>query len=225
MIYITGDTHGEIEPFLNRLAKFDIAPGDTVLVCGDFGFVWGDPYHNAMLKELSEFSYTIAFVDGNHENFEFLNLHPTEQWHGGMIHRIEKNIVHLMRGNIFEIEGKSFFAFGGAYSRDKFRRRKNVSWWEQELPTNEDYRTAAANLEKAEYKVDYVITHQIPQHFIFRLDCSFYPDEHDKELTGYLDWLYDNLLFSRFFSGHWHINRTFDDGRMNILLDDVVCIK
>ena len=40
MIYITGDTHGELERFkgkeLRRLGKNDI-----LLVLGDFGFLWG----------------------------------------------------------------------------------------------------------------------------------------------------------------------------------------
>ena len=67
MIYITGDTHGELTPFLERLAQYELSPKDTVIVCGDFGFVWGDPYHNAMLKELANLKYTICFIDGNHE--------------------------------------------------------------------------------------------------------------------------------------------------------------
>lgn len=221
MIYITGDTHGELNPFLKRLDKYELSSDDMVIVCGDFGFVWGDPYHNAMLKQLSGKDFTICFVDGNHENFEFLNMHPVEEnWNGGRIHRIERNVIHLMRGQIYDIDGKSFLAFGGAYSRDKYMRRKNVSWWEEELPTNEEYRTAVFNLENVGYQVDYVLTHQIPQHIIGALQCN--PDPHDSELTGFLDWLYlDKLSFRQWFAGHWHINRSFDDGKMNTLLDEV----
>ena len=62
MIYITGDTHGEFDEFMNRLAKYNLNPDDTVIVCGDFGFVWGDPYHNAILKELTKLDFTICFV-------------------------------------------------------------------------------------------------------------------------------------------------------------------
>lgn len=39
MIYVTGDTHGDIERFkssgIHKLKK-----GDSIIVCGDFGFVW-----------------------------------------------------------------------------------------------------------------------------------------------------------------------------------------
>ncbi len=224
MIYITGDTHGELDPFLNRLAKYDLTPNDTVIVCGDFGFVWGDPYHNAMLKELSKQNYTICFVDGNHENFEFLNLHTVEEnWHGGRIHRVEQNVIHLMRGQIYDLEGKSFFTFGGAYSRDKYMRRRHISWWEDELPNNTDYKTASTNLNRVGYSVDYVLTHQIPSCIIYAINHT--PDPHDIELTGFFDWLYRNgLTFKKWFAGHWHINETLDNGRMNILLNDVVII-
>lgn len=224
MIYITGDTHGELDPFLNRLAKYDLTPNDTVIVCGDFGFVWGDPYHNAMLKELSKQNYTICFVDGNHENFEFLNLHTVEEnWHGGRIHRVEQNVIHLMRGQIYDLEGKSFFTFGGAYSHDKYMRRRHISWWEDELPNNTDYKTASTNLNRVGYSVDYVLTHQIPSCIIYAINHT--PDPHDIELTGFFDWLYRNgLTFKKWFAGHWHINETLDNGRMNILLNDVVII-
>ena len=39
MIYVTGDTHGDIERFkssgIHKLKK-----SDSIIVCGDFGFVW-----------------------------------------------------------------------------------------------------------------------------------------------------------------------------------------
>lgn len=30
------------------------------------------------------------------------------EWQGGKVHEIEEGILHLMRGQIFEIEGKTF---------------------------------------------------------------------------------------------------------------------
>lgn len=219
MIYVTGDTHGELAEFTERTAPLALTENDTLIVCGDFGFVWGDPAHNAMLEELSLLPFTIAFADGNHENFEQLYMHPVEDWQGGRVHRVERNIVHLMRGEVFEIEGRRFFAFGGAYSVDKMWRRNRISWWEEEIPRAEEYNAAADNLERAGYRVDFVLTHQIPRRFIHAL--NFAPNEPEMELTGYLDWLYDNLAFKKWFAGHWHENLTFDGGKMNILYEDV----
>ena len=48
------------------------------------------------------------------------------------IHPNAPNVIHLMCGEIYNIEGKKFFTFGGAVSYDKEQRIPNVSWWKQE---------------------------------------------------------------------------------------------
>ena len=58
-------------------------------------------------------------MDGNHENFDILYKYPVEKWNDGKIHRITPNIVHLMRGEIYSIEGKTIFTFGGGTTVDK----------------------------------------------------------------------------------------------------------
>ena len=70
MIYVTGDTHGDIERFKSREMK-KLGSGDTLIICGDFGFLWDDSRaeRNA-LKKLASKDYTIAFVDGCHELME-----------------------------------------------------------------------------------------------------------------------------------------------------------
>ena len=68
------------------------------------------------LKKLSSLPFTIAFVDGCHENFDLLEQYPIEEWNGGKIHRISENIVHMMRGQVFYIQGKKIFTFGGGIS-------------------------------------------------------------------------------------------------------------
>ena len=51
MIYITGDTHGDIScfknPKLNKLGEKDI-----LIVCGDFGFIWNPQDKNERKNEL-----------------------------------------------------------------------------------------------------------------------------------------------------------------------------
>ena len=46
------------------------------------------------------------------------NDYPVEEWHGGKVHKIRDSVLHLMRGEIFDIDGKKFFAFGGAKSHN-----------------------------------------------------------------------------------------------------------
>ena len=107
-------------------------------------------------------SYTLLFVDGNHENFDRLNGYPVKEWHGGKVHELRPHVMHLMRGQVFEIDGKKIFAFGGASSHDitggiletddpSFRKKKkmldrgyepyrinHLTWWEQELANEEE---------------------------------------------------------------------------------------
>lgn len=222
MIYITGDTHGDYDDFSVRIEKCGIGEGDTVIVCGDFGFVWGTPQHNRYLEKLTAYPFNIVFVDGNHENFDMLEEYEETEWNGGKVHKVAVNIYHLMRGQYFEIEGKTFYSFGGAYSIDKSMRSPGRSWWPQELPDNEEYNTGMKNLEKHGYKVDYVLTHTIPQTAVYYL--GIVPDYHDSELTGHFDYLYmDKLEFKKWFAGHFHVNRLIR-GNLQILYDDVISV-
>ena len=208
MIYITGDTHGAYNDLVNRLAPYSPSPSDTVIVAGDFGFIWS-PADTRSLEQIKALPYTVAFVDGNHENFDMLGTFPVEEWHGGNIHRISDNVIHLMRGQLFEIEGKTIFTMGGAYSVDKMMRKEGRSWWRAELPSDEEYRTAAATLEKCGYKMDCIITHTLPSSAIIRLVQQ--PDTHDMELTGFLEWLYRKAEFKMWFGGHFHEDRQITD--------------
>ena len=223
MIYITGDTHGEYDHFLNRVYRNHVTEKDTVIVCGDFGFV-NDlvEKRRIALGNLKKEPFTIAFVDGNHENFNYLYTFPVIEWNGGMVHKVADNIYHLMRGQRFEIEGKSFFTMGGAYSLDKKTRTENYNWWKQELPTDEEYKTAKETLEKCGYKVDYVLTHTVPQSVIHYLGRV--PDPHDAELTGYFEWLYHELDFKMWFAGHFHVDKLVRDD-LQVLFDEIIAIE
>lgn len=148
MIYVTGDIHGGFD--IHKLSSKElqsagvrIKKDDYVIVCGDFGLVWDNkPEERYWRKWLDEKPWTTLFVDGNHENFELLNAYPVEEWHGGYIHRVSEKIIHLMRGNVFSLEGATFFAFGGAASHDKEWRLPGLSWWPEELPSDEELRQA-----------------------------------------------------------------------------------
>ncbi len=208
MIYITGDTHGEQARFSPAAMPGEDKWGkdDTLIVCGDFGFLFAnDERENAFLDELSEKPYTICFCDGNHENFPAIYACPREERYGGKVHRIRKNIFHLMRGQIFRIENKTIFTMGGAYSTDKYMRKEGFSWWKEELPTNEEYREATQNLREAGNAVDYIVTHTAPREVIRLMGKC--PDTHDAELTGFLEWILYEVKFKKWFFGHWHTDR------------------
>ena len=85
---------------------------------GDFG-IWNDTKKEKYnLDWLEDRSFTTLFVDGNHENFDRLYSMPAAKWRGGKVHFIRPSVIHLMRGQIFHIEGRTFWTFGGAGSHD-----------------------------------------------------------------------------------------------------------
>ena len=98
MIYITGDTHGDISRFRDSITR-KLRRDDTLIVCGDFGFIWdGSRAEMNMIRKLDELRYTIAFIDGCHENFDLLAQYPEISWNGGIASQISDNIIHLKRG-------------------------------------------------------------------------------------------------------------------------------
>ncbi|MDE6060893.1 MAG: metallophosphoesterase, partial [Clostridia bacterium] len=122
MIYVTGDTHGlqdfyKLHIFAGEHPEF--TKDDYVIIAGDCGAVWSDRDLVADLRYYTELPFTVLFVDGNHENFDLLNSFPIEIWKGGKVHKIRQNLIHLMRGQVFEIDGKTIFTFGGATSIDR----------------------------------------------------------------------------------------------------------
>ncbi len=229
MLYLTGDTHGTIE--IGKLSRANLAvervepgEGDFVIILGDFGLVFAPDGQSAeerwWLKWLDEKPWTTLFVDGNHENFARLNELPEEEWHGGRVHRVSESVLHLMRGQIFEIDGRSFFTMGGAASHDRQFRKEGRSWWPEELPSEEELARADAALDGCGRRVDYVLTHCAPTLVQGRINPTFLPDR----LTEYLQHVRDTTEFGRWYFGHYHIDREYDDG-FCALYDCVVPIE
>ena len=216
MIYVTGDTHGEQSRILAIIAR--AKPGDIVIICGDFGFIFrGDSSERVFLDKLSREGVIICFVDGNHENFDAINRFPLEEWNGGKVHRIRNNIYHLMRGQVFYLEGKKFLTFGGAYSIDKYVRTEHFSWWKEEIPSGDEYKECSFNLEKHNFEIDFVITHTAPREIIRRM--GYTPDGHDAELTGFLEWIMYESKYKQWFFGHWHKDEFIDDKHRALWFD------
>ena len=73
MVYITGDIHGDLSRLSADKLKF-MKIHDTLIICGDFGFIWDDSKNeDKILRNLGKRKYNICFVDGTHENFKILN--------------------------------------------------------------------------------------------------------------------------------------------------------
>ena len=228
-IIVTGDIHGN--PF-QRLNLENFPEGKTftkedyVIILGDFGLVWDDSVmEHSCLDWLENKPWTTLFIDGNHENYDLLNKFPIEEWGGGRVQKIRSSVIHLLRGEVYDIGGYKFLAMGGARSHDiqdgilevgdprikiwkkdnfKLFRINHISWWEEEIPNEEERKNALKNLAENDYKVDYILTHEAPSSDVVLMDHLLYhPDEYSKWLEMEIR---QKVKYKKWFFGHYHLN-------------------
>lgn len=256
MIYITGDTHGDFKRFSSKnfYEQREMSKDDYVIICGDFGGVWAQTETNTekyWLNWLNDKPFTTLFVDGNHCNHNRLDNYPVEFWKGGKVHKIRSNVIHLMRGQVFHIDGMSFFAFGGASSHDiqdgildltdfpdeddyrrtlrkwekenKVFRIKDLTWWERELPSNEEMDEGLVNLLANNNQVDFIITHSPYTSILEYLDPGLILYKTDR-LTDYLQEIKETVDYKKWFFGHMHINENFKFDNSICLYEQIIRI-
>ena len=231
-VFVTGDIHSEIYPRLNTKnfpAQKELTKNDYVIVLGDFGIPrFNDNTDTYALKELRRRNFTTLFIDGNHENHDYLNSLPVEEWHGGNVHKLNDSVYHLMRGQVFDIDGYKFFTFGGARSHDisdgiiendeqmkenvkhmkrlgkRYYRVNHISWWKEEMPNDDEFAEGMANLEKHNFEVDFILTHDAPT-FIKPYMGLYQSDK----LSDYLQKIKMRTGYKRWYFGHVHQDRPF----------------
>ncbi|MBQ6165111.1 MAG: metallophosphoesterase [Clostridia bacterium] len=207
MIYVTGDTHGDARR-LSQSALSRLREGDTLIVCGDFGFLWdGSAKEEKMLKDLGSRRYNICFIDGTHENFKLLNEYDEDQWAHGKIRRISGNLRYLMRGEVYQLQDKKFFTFGGGESPDMAMRMGTGTWFREEMPNREELRRGMENLRKAGFEVDYIFTHEPMQKTKEFLTPSGGSAALFTALNTYFDEIGRQCRFKQWYFGSMHTDK------------------
>lgn len=250
-MFTSGDTHGLID--IGKLSERNfyvqkyLTKEDYLVVLGDFAAPWfgdireGEPYipegyipHPMLMKKwgsdaglLDNYEnslYTTLYIDGNHENHKLLNHYPISEWHGGKVHFIRPSVIHLMRGQVYEFDGNTIFTMGGATSTDRTSRIVDYTWFEEEIPTDEEYDEAMVNLEKHNFEVDFVFSHCCSNRMLYKLAPEYYVTHgfHRDRLTDFFDELEDRLVVrKRWLFGHHHMDKIIDDKHM-ILYNDII---
>ena len=250
-IFVTGDVHGGAEYGSSRFSSKSWPDGrtlsrdDVVVVAGDFGFVWdGSNTDRYWLDWFESKPWTTCFVDGNHENHRMLAELPETEWNGGRVHVARPHVLHLMRGQVYELESYRFFTMGGAKSHDiedgilepdtsDFERRltmlqrkpraryriNHISWWAQELPSDEEYAEARRNLDAVSWAVDYIITHCAPT------SIALMGSRHNEadRLTDFLQEVKERAKYHYWLFGHYHDNKAIDEKHI-LLWEQIVRI-
>lgn len=230
MIYVTGDCHGDYRRFNTAVfpEQKEMNKDDYVIICGDFGYWDESKEQKYWLKWLDGKPFTTLWVDGNHENYDLLKKHRVTQWHGGKVQYIMPSVIHLMRGQIYELQGYRVFTFGGAKSHDisggvleasdpnlRAKRRKlekknelyrinHVSWWKEEMPSEEELAEGLRNLIRNNWDVDFIFSHCCAGSTQERIAGEMYQPN---ILTRYFDKIKEMCRYRKWFFGHYHDNK------------------
>lgn len=142
---------------------------------------------------------------------------------------------------MFNLQGKKFFTFGGAKSHDikdgilelgdkrikkwnkdynKMFRINGVSWWKEELPSQEEMDEGIRNLERENNKVDYILTHCPPTSVLKQMNNNYRSDY----LTDYLQTIKENIKYKKWLFGHMHVNENYQWDKAACLYEQIVRI-
>lgn len=212
MIYLLSDLHGDLN--LKGFQKYllDACEDDLLILLGDICLKFEDTEENRIFTDsFLASNKKIAIVDGNHENFAFLNSFPEEAWNGGTVGRLTENIVHLKRGNVYSIDGKTFFVFGGCKSSSRWKEAG--LWYPGDEASEDELQLAYENIQKYNFKFDYILTHkyeQDPPRGSVSIKLL--------ELTKYIE---EKVSYRKWYSGHWHQNKKVDD-KHTVVYDELL---
>lgn len=213
-IFITGDKHRTFVPLFWLAEKENLDANDVLMIAGDAGYVWDEDYPHDIESLQQIFPGTITFVDGNHENHFLLNQMPVEIWNGGKVHRVGTRVLHLMRGEIYSIENKTFFVFGGAKSSDRDRRQEGESWWKEEEPTPQEVAYGRERLERHQNEIQYIITHEAPRFVREHIAKKKSAEQHYAFLEELDQWyaaMAKKPQFQKWYFGHMHVDQVITD--------------
>lgn len=193
--------HGDKDRFTD-VAKAGIKKKDVLIICGDFGFVWDDSSaENKILKWIGKRKYQIFFVDGCNENHELLNKYPEVNIFGGKARKISGNLYMFNRGEVYEIDGKKIFAFGGGDNPAPLQENMLHGL---NLPTPYEMQNASDNLSKHQDVVDIVVTHDVPTRLKSIINLE---DNQLSHLHTFLEDICSTVTFDTWYFGKYHTNR------------------
>jgi 3-oxoacid CoA-transferase subunit A len=223
-VYLTGDTHGDFDRISQFCDENNTTKEDILIILGDAGINYFCNFRDDILKRtLIELPITLLCVHGNHEERPFLLDYEEKEWHDGIVYYEKEypNLLFAKDGEIYDFNGKKAMPIGGAYSIDKYYRLyNNLHWFESEQATDEIKEYVESQLEKCNWKIDYVFTHTVPVNY--EPTWAFLPgvdqSRVDKTMEIWLQKIVDKLEFERWFAGHYHVES--QEGPVRIMFND-----
>lgn len=210
-VYLTGDTHGRFERIERFCKDNDTTPDDLLIILGDAGINYYSGHRDKKLKQyITSMPITLLCIHGNHEArpTAALGYEPVECFGGTvMAQREYPNLLFALDGEVYELNGQSCIAIGGAYSIDKeYRLMRGGGWWPDEQPSAAIKRKVESVLASRGWQVDIVLSHTTPlsleprEAFLPFIDQSTV----DTSTEEWLDGIERRLDYKRWYTGHFH---------------------
>ncbi|MBQ4258657.1 MAG: metallophosphoesterase [Lachnospiraceae bacterium] len=226
MIYLTGDTHGDFERYLEFTNKMQPTDNDVMIVLGDAGLnYYGDDRDAARKRFVNSFPFITFCIHGNHEMRPFdIASYKVKEFCCGKVWFEEEfpNILFAKDGEIFEFDGLSCIVIGGAYSVDKhYRLTRGWKWFENEQPSAEIKEYVERRLASRNNKIDIVLSHTCPlkyepiEVFLSMIDQSTV----DNSTERWLDTIEDKIEYSKWYCGHYHTIKKID--KMQFMFEEI----
>lgn len=230
MIYITGDTHGDFRRINEFCWKHDTTEEDIMIILGDAGINYYGGIRDERRKVvIDSLPITLFCIHGNHEmRPQTIPSYKEIQWHGGIVYRENAypKILFAKDGEVYDFDGISAIAIGGAYSVDKeYRIENGWGWWADEQPSDEIKARVEKALADRDNKIDVVLSHTTPlkyeprEMFLSCIDQS----KVDKSTEEWLDKLEERVDYKKWFCGHYHTNKSID--KLKILFEDILVFR
>ena len=170
-------------------------------------------------------NYTTCFLRGNHDNPLLLNELFVVQKFESNVGIISDSIYYLKNGEIYTINGKTFFIMGGAFSTDIKLRKEGKTWWKEEMPSEEDYEKGIVELDRLNNKVDYILSHTCSlsefDEFAYKHNLN-HGSIQEHKLRNYLENIILTTKHKQHLFAHFHKDYISIDKSFRVLYDCVI---
>lgn len=154
-----------------------------------------------------------------------LQIEQKKNDHGGVYAFAQRTLAYhsnrIEGSTLTEKQMASLFDTGTLTSEDALFRVNHRSWWKEELPKADEYRTARKTLNQAEWDVDYIITHCCPSSVQDTFSRGLYQRD---ALTDFFDEVRERCRFQYWFFGHYHENMVVER-RFVMLYEQMLRLK
>lgn len=204
-VALCGDWHGNIGRALRALNVMADHGVTTAVHVGDFlfGYDGGFTSSTIAVSDLaSELGITLMFIDGNHDDHDFLQSELTRPGFA----RLADSLWHIRRGTVWDWRGKRWVGLGGAGSIDKNYRTPGLDFWDAEVVTHGQVLAALSTL--GDDQPDVIVTHEKPKFAPPVVPIRSFGTDIDRHIRGTPELLQYLGTPKVWAYGHYHVRDT-----------------